>query len=175
MRRGEDIQQGALLARCDAVIVTGGVSVGDYDLTPDAMEAVGARILFRGVEMKPGMACAYGIRNRKLICGLSGNPASALTNFYAVARPAFRKLAGYGECLPRQISLTLLQGFRKKSPVTRLLRGKLALEDGKVCMALPANQGNVVLSSTIGCDVMAEVPAGSGAIEPGTVLKGFLL
>ena len=42
-------------------------------------------------------------------------------------------------------------------------------------MELPKDQGNVVLSSTIGCNVMAVVPAGSGPIEAGTVLKGFLV
>ena len=163
------------LARCDAVISTGGVSVGDYDLTPDAMELAGAELLFRGVSMKPGMACAYGVCDDKLICGLSGNPASSITNFYAVAVPALKKLAGRREYLPDDISVTLSGGFRKKSPATRFLRGQLELKDGQVRMVLPEDQGNVVLSSTIGCNVMAVVPAGSGPVEPGTVLKGFLL
>ena len=163
------------LARCDAVVSTGGVSVGDYDLTPDAMELAGAEMLFRGVDMKPGMACAYGVSNGKLLCGLSGNPASAITNFYAVALPALRKLAGRREYVPQEVSVTLSNGIGKKSPKTRFLRGRLELKDGTVCMALPKDQGNVVLSSTIGCNVMAVVPAGSGPLEAGTVLKGFLL
>lgn len=163
------------LLECDAVVTTGGVSVGDYDLTPAAMEASGVELLFRGVDMKPGMACAYGVRGGKLVCGLSGNPASSLTNFYAVALPAFKKLTGRRDYLPQEISVTLPEGFGKKSPRTRFLRGKLELKDGIVCMDLPKDQGNVVLSSTIGCNVMAVVPAGSGPVRPGTVLKGFLL
>ena len=163
------------LTECDAIITTGGVSVGDYDLTPAAMEAIGADILFRGVDMKPGMACAYGTKDGKLLCGLSGNPASALTNFYVVALPALRKLTGQNEYLPQEIKVTLSNGFAKKSPKTRFLRGRLELEDGVVCMKLPKDQGNIVLSSTIGCNVMAVVPAGSGPLEAGTVLKGFLL
>lgn len=163
------------LARCDGVISTGGVSVGDYDVTPDAMELAGARLLFRGVDMKPGMACAYGVCGGKLLCGLSGNPASAITNFYAIALPAIRKLAGHRRYLPKEIRITLSDGFGKKSPKTRFLRGRLTLQDGRVCMALPKDQGNVVLSSTIGCNAMAVIPAGSGPVEAGTVLKGFLL
>ncbi len=163
------------IAECDAVISTGGVSVGDYDLTPDAMELAGAELLFRGVSMKPGMACAYGVCDGKLICGLSGNPASSVTNFYAVAVPALKKLAGRRNYLPQEISVTLANGFGKRSPGTRFLRGRLELENGTVCMVLPKDQGNVVLSSTIGCDVMAVVPAGSGPVAAGTVLKGFLL
>lgn len=163
------------LAECDAVITTGGVSVGDYDLTPAAMEDIGVEILFRGVDMKPGMACAYGIKDGKLLCGLSGNPASALTNFYAVAAPALKKLTGRSVYMPQEIQVTLSNGFHKKSPKTRFLRGRLELKDGVVCMDLPKDQGNVVLSSVIGCNVMAIVPAGSGPLEAGTVLKGFLI
>lgn len=163
------------LAECDAVISTGGVSAGDYDLTPPAMEMAGVRLLFRGVDMKPGMACAYGVRGGKPVCGLSGNPASALTNFYAVAAPALRKLMGCREPLMREVRVRLSGGFEKRSPKTRFLRGRLELKDGAVCMALSENQGNVALSSAVGCNVMAVVPAGSGSVCAGTVLEGFLL
>ena len=163
------------LHTCDALILTGGVSVGDYDLTPAAMEQSGVTLLFRGVNLKPGMACAYGMNDGKLICGLSGNPASSLTNFYAVALPAFRKLCGFLNHVPEEIEVTLAQAFSKKSPSTRLLRGRLDLSSGTAMMHLPKDQGNVVLSSSIGCDVMAIVPAGSGPLAQGTKLKGFLL
>lgn len=167
------LQEG--LATCDAVVTTGGVSVGDYDLTPDAMEAVGATLLFRGVDMKPGMACAYGVREGKLLCGLSGNPASALTNFYVVALPALRKLTGRRDALPQEIPVKLARDFKKKSPKTRFLRGKLDFTTGEVRMDFSGDQGNVVLSSTIGCRVLALIPAGSGPVPAGTELRGFLL
>lgn len=163
------------LETCDAVISTGGVSVGDYDLTPDAMEMAGVAMLFQGVSMKPGMACAYGVYNGKPVCALSGNPASSLTNFYAVALPALKKLMGHREPLPEEISMTLINGFRKKSPATRFLRGRLVFTNGIVGLEIPKDQGNVVLSSTIGCNAMALVPAGSGPVPEGTVLKGFIL
>lgn len=163
------------LTECDAVISTGGVSVGDYDFTPDAMERAGVELLFRGVQLKPGMACAYGVKDGKPVCGLSGNPASSLTNFLVVAAPALKKLAGRADYLPREISVTLRSDFPKKSRATRLLRGTLDLSDGTVGMRLSSDQGNVVISSAIGCDVMAVVPAGSGALSAGTTLKGFLL
>ena len=163
------------LASCDAVLLTGGVSVGDYDLTPAAMEASGIGILVRGVNLKPGMACAYGVKDGKPVCGLSGNPASALTNFYCIALPVLRKLAGRNDPIPVEITVTLHNSFTKKSPGTRVLRGRLDLSDGTARMILPEDQGNVVLSSTIGCDVMAIVPAGSGPLPAGTVLKGFVL
>ena len=162
------------LSCCDAVVSTGGVSVGDYDLTPQAMEKAGARILFRGVALKPGMACCYAERDGKLLMGLSGNPASSMTTFHAVSAPALRQLCGY-RALPQEITVTLAEAFKKRSPMTRLLRGRLDLTQGKARMHLCGDQGNVVLSSLIGSDVMAVVPAGSGPLEAGTELKGFLI
>lgn len=173
----EEIQQ--LIAQglklCDGVILTGGVSVGDYDLTPDAMEKAGCEMLFRGVAMKPGMGCAYGVYEGKPVCGLSGNPASALTNFYAVALPAIRKLCGLREVMPEKIRVTLANGFSKKSPSARFLRGTLRLASGKVLFEVPKDQGNVILSSLIGCNAIACVPAGSGPLAEGQELEGFLI
>ena len=163
------------LAECDAVISTGGVSVGDYDLTPAALDAIGARTLLRGVRLKPGMACAYAVKDEKLLCCLSGNPASCITNFYTVALPALKKLAGRRDALPAELTVTLASGFPKSSWEPRVLRGTLDFSDGTATMLLPRDQGNVALSTTIGCDVMAVIPAGSGPQPAGAKLKGFVI
>ena len=144
-------------------------------MTPAAMEKCGAEILFRGVALKPGMACCYGMVEDKPVMALSGNPASAMTNYYAVARSAVKKLAGQTDYLPREIDVTLCEGFRKKNRYPRLLRGKLEIVEGRATLRLPGHQGNVAISSMIGCDAMAVVPAGAGPVAPGTKLKGFLL
>ena len=167
------VEQG--LSSCDAVISTGGVSAGDFDLTPAAMERAGVCMLFQRVAIKPGMSCAYGVRAGKPVCALSGNPASALTNFYVLTLPALRKLAGYCEPLPAEFPASLEYGFGKASPAARFLRGRLEIRDGRTWIVPPGGQGNVVLSSTIGCDMMAEIPAGSGPVAAGTELRGFML
>lgn len=175
--RVEDIA--ALMLRglecCDALICTGGVSVGDYDLTPAAMEQVGIEILFQGVNIKPGMACAYGFKARKLVCCLSGNPASSLTNFHLIAAPVLKKLAGFREYLPQSFPVKLLSPFPKKSPILRLLRGKLELSEGAAAMSITQEQGNVIISSAVGCNLMAIVPPGSSKLEAGAILEGFLI
>ena len=163
------------LHHCDALVMTGGVSVGKYDYTMQAMEQAGAEILFNGVKMKPGMACTYAVLNGKLIAGLSGNPASSLTNFHVIAASAFRKLSGQDSYLSEKIQLTLLDRFPKKSPGTRFLRGTLDLTEGKAGIRLSEDQGNIILRSMAGSNVMAVVPAGSGPQEAGTVLEGFLI
>lgn len=163
------------LRECDMVITTGGVSVGDYDFTPDAMERAGIEILIRTLKLKPGGASAYGIRDGKLVCGLSGNPASAMTNFYAVVLPALRKLMGFAEPHLTQITITLASEFGKKSPKTRLIRGRLHIENGAAVMEVSRAQGNGVLHSLVGCDLLAEIPAGSGKLPAGTKLNAWLI
>jgi molybdopterin molybdotransferase len=163
------------LRRCDMVITTGGVSVGDYDFTPEAMERAGAEVLIRTVKLKPGGASAYGTRAGKLICGLSGNPASAMTNFYAVVLPALRKLAGHGTPELTELTVILADDFKKKSPKTRLIRGKLDLSQGSAVMHVDRGQGNGVLHSLIGCNLLAEIPAGSPKLPAGTQLNAYLI
>ena len=163
------------LEECSAVVLTGGASVGDYDLTPEAMRRVGTEILVNRVAIKPGMACAYGVRDDKLVIGLSGNPASSITNFYAIVLPAIKKLCGVKNPEHEFFDVRLADGFVKKSRCTRFLRGRLDLSDGTARMRLTQYQGNAIISSMIGSNMFAVVPAGSGAIEEGTVLKGFLI
>ena len=163
-------------AGCDMIILTGGVSAGDYDLTPEAMEYAGCSLLVKGVMLKPGMACCYGERDGKLVCALSGNPASSLTNYYAVVRPAVRKLAGLANYMPQTFTVALADDFKKKSKVPRILKGKLEIsEQGEAMLHIPAGQGNTMISSSIGCDCMAELAAGSGPAAAGTKLQAFLI
>ena len=161
------------MGECDAILTTGGVSAGDWDVTPEAMTSAGAEILVRGVNMKPGMACAFGTLEGKLILGLSGNPASAMTCFCACALPAIRKMSGRRQTLPEPVRAEMKREFPKKSPTLRFLRGKLDLSEGRVMFDPAPGQGNAVLSGAIGCDSFMLVPAGSGPLPEGTVLEGF--
>lgn len=163
------------LTLCDALVVTGGVSAGDYDRMPEALKIIGAEILVRDVELKPGGKCIYAVKDNRLICCLSGNPASALTNYYAVALPAMKKLSGLKDFMPSEIDIALADSFSKKSPITRIIRGTLAFIDGKIFMRVPSEQGNGILRSMSGCNVMAVIPAGSGKLQAGEKLKGFLI
>jgi len=163
----------AAMASCDALILTGGVSAGDYDVTPIAMAQAGAELLFRRVSLKPGMACAYGFFGQKPITALSGNPASAFTNFHAIALPALKRLAGDAEPCPNTFPVTLGAEFKKRSPSTRLLRGTIDLSDGTAVFRFAPRQGNAVLTSAVGCDAFAIIPAGSDPLPAGTKLSAF--
>ncbi len=160
------------LSQCDAILTTGGVSVGDYDLTKAAYEALGAELICGNLKLKPGGKSCYGLLDGKLLFGLSGNPASALTNFYAIALPAIRKLSGRNPYYP-EFNAYLAEDFKKKSKQPRLLRGKLEFQDGKVCFRQAKQQGNGALHTLSGANAMAEIPAGGSPIEKGSLLKVF--
>ena len=161
------------LRECDVLISTGGVSAGDYDLVISAMKKAGLEILCDGVIIKPGMASAYGLKDGKLMLALSGNPASSLTNLQCICMPALRKMAGYSDYDHQMIDMKLTEGFVNKSGNTRFLRGKLIFEAGEVRLKYSSSQGNVVISSAVGCDAYGIIPPKSGEISEGQMIKGF--
>lgn len=165
----------AALAEADMVITTGGVSVGDYDVVRDAVAWIGAETLFWKIEIKPGSASLLARMNDKIIMGLSGNPASALIVFQLLAAPGLKKMGGNSDYLPPATEVLLRRNFRKASPRRRFLRGKLILENGSVYMETTGDQGNGVLSSMVECNVLAEIPEGSGPVQAGTKLMAYRL
>ncbi len=163
------------LARADMVITTGGASVGDYDVLEDALGLMGADILFHGIDIKPGSPTLAAKMGDKLILCLSGNPASAMVVFQLLGTPLIKKMTGALNYLPDEIEGVLMDNFQKKSPKRRLLRGALFIDKGQISIKLTGIQKNTALSSMIGCNIIADVPAGSEALKKGQVLKAYLV
>jgi molybdopterin molybdotransferase len=91
-------------AQQDAVIVTGGVSVGEHDLVREALREIGAEIDLWRVAVKPGKPFLFGKRERCPFFGLPGNPVSAFVTFQTFVRPALLQMMGATNdalCLPR--------------------------------------------------------------------------
>ena len=139
---------------CDVVLSTGGVSAGDYDLIEDTLVRLGFDIFVNGINMKPGMACCFGEKNGKIVLGLSGNPMSSVTTFYAVCLPALKKMMGYRKFDNKYFKVTLKNSFHKRIGNIRFLRAKVDIEDGKVVAYLNNDQGNIVIKSLIDCNAM---------------------
>jgi molybdopterin molybdotransferase len=83
------------LGGCDVMIVTGGVSVGDYDFVHKALENCAVKIIFHNVKQKPGKPICFGTSGSKLVFGLPGNPAAVLSCYYEYILPALRKMCGF--------------------------------------------------------------------------------
>lgn len=169
---GEAIQQG--LQQADMVITTGGVSVGDYDVVKDAVRYINGEILYWRLNFKPSSMVA-AVKDGKVILGLSGNPAAALMVFQLLGMVYIKKLMGCTDYGLTELQVTLKNDFKKPSPAGRILRGRLIYEEGNTFMELTGVQANGILRSMIGCDVLAEIPPGSGPIAAGSKLKAYLI
>ena len=156
---------------CDMVVTTGGVSVGDYDCTPAAAERCGAELLVQNLKLKPGGKCCFGKRDGKLIICLSGNPASAMTCFYAAAVPAVRALTGAERTRQREVEARITADFPKGSKQPRLLRGTLDWDEHGLCFTPAPAQGNGTLHTLAGANALAELPGGSGPISAGELVR----
>jgi molybdopterin molybdotransferase len=169
---GAAIEEG--LRGADMVITTGGVSVGDYDLVKEALQQIGADILFWRIRIKPGAAVLAARKYGKMILGLSGSPGAAMISFQLLAAPYVRRIAGRAQWQNKEIDVTLSEWFKKPSPRKRLVRGRLLIEDGRAVMVVTEKQGNGVLSSFIGASLLGVIPEGSGPLPPGTRIKAYV-
>ena len=156
-----------LLTCCDAVITSGGVSVGQKDYLPLVLEKLGAQLLVEGVAQKPGSPMLAATLNGKLVFCLSGNPFAAAATLEQYAIPALLRAAGRREesCIPARSVCTLTNGFSKPSKGNRYLRATAC--GGKV--TLPGAGSTEVhssgaLSAMMGCNCLVEIPAGSGPV-----------
>jgi len=84
----------AALETCDALITTGGVSMGRYDLVGQALERLGVEPVFHRVAIKPGKPLWFGVRGSKPVFALPGNPVSCLVNFTLFVQPALQSMGG---------------------------------------------------------------------------------
>lgn len=156
--------------KADFVITTGGVSVGQKDQLPHVMDALGARILFRGIAVKPGMPTMCSVLGKTPVLSLSGNPYSAFSVFELLIRPLTAGLLGADGYDYIRIHTTASSDFLKESRGRRLLRGYY---DG-TAVALSKKQQNGQLTGGIGCNCLVDVPAGSGPVYAGTPVEIIL-
>jgi molybdopterin molybdotransferase len=112
------------LHQADILLITGGVSVGDYDFVAEALENNQVEKIFHSVKQKPGKPLYFGKKNNKFIFGLPGNPGSVLTCFYQYVIPCIHKTMGYSVTERRSIQLPLLNTINKKKGLTHFIKGK---------------------------------------------------
>lgn len=103
------------LETCDIVMLSGGVSAGVYDLVQDAMKDLGVEVLFDRIRMKPGKPLTFGVKGKKLVFGLPGNPVSSVVGLELLARPAIRKMQAM-RCMHHPQAKTVLKADFKQAP-----------------------------------------------------------
>jgi molybdopterin molybdotransferase len=99
---------------CDVLLLTGGVSMGDFDFVPGVLKNAGVEILFDRVNVQPGKPTTFGIHPKCAVFGLPGNPVSSFIQFEMLVRPFVSRMAGHS-LIPRELSLPMAVNYERKS------------------------------------------------------------
>jgi molybdopterin molybdotransferase len=98
----------------DLVLISGGVSMGDFDFVPAVLEKAGVRIIFTRVAIQPGKPTTFGVHPKAIVFGLPGNPVSSFVQFELLVRPLIYKMMGF-LWEPLTISLPMRERYTRKS------------------------------------------------------------
>lgn len=159
------------LVDSDLIILTGGISVGKYDLVHDALKSLEVETLFYKVAQKPGKPFFSGMWNGKPVFALPGNPAAVLVCFYEYIYPIIRTMQGFKNKSMPEVKLKLLKTISKKEDRALFLRSSV-MHDG--VMPLDKQDSNMLFSFAE-ADSLIYVPIESEGINQGTMVEVHLL
>ncbi len=157
--------QAALQA--DAIITSGGVSVGEADYTKAMMKKLGD-VAFWRIAMRPGRPMAVGRIDRSVLFGLPGNPVAVMVTFLAFVRPALLQMMGCTGAAPPLLKARSAEVIRKKPGRTEYQRGIVATAtDGALEVRITGNQGSGVLSSMVQANGLIVLHHAQGSVAAG--------
>jgi len=157
------------LASCDAVLTSGGVSVGDFDYVKAALGRLG-RMQSWQVAIKPAKPLAFGVIDGTPVFGLPGNPVSSLVSFETFARPALLLMMGHAARFRPEVTATAERAMpRKPDGKLHLDRVRVRAEGDTYVAARTGDQASNVLSATAAANGLALLPDGDGVPEGGAV------
>jgi molybdopterin molybdotransferase len=139
------IQKG--LETSDILLISGGISVGDYDFVQELLLKQKVKKIFWRVAIKPGKPTFFGIKGKKLIFGLPGNPASVLVTFLEFVRPAILKMMGQKDVLLHERKAILEGKLQKKVDRAYFLKGVLQERNGRAYVKSAGLQNSHILES----------------------------
>ncbi|MBW3650632.1 MAG: molybdopterin molybdotransferase MoeA [Actinobacteria bacterium] len=150
--------------RCDAVVTSGGVSVGDFDYMVVVLQALGGDAEWMQVAIKPAKPLLFGLVGEVPLFGLPGNPASAMVSFELFARPALRRLMGHPEPSSRAVRAVVDESLsRRPDGKLHLVRVRAESgEDGRLHVRSTGSQGSNLLGSMAAANALALLPDGDG-------------
>ena len=158
------------LEQSDVVLLTGGISVGDYDFVLQAATNCHVEKLFHKIKQRPGKPLYFGKKENKLVFGLPGNPSSVLTCFYQYVIPALEKLSNRKIGL-QTLKVPLSKALQKNTGLTHFLKG---FYDGKTATPLDA-QESFRLSSFAKANCLIQIDEEMTSLKEGELVNVYLL
>lgn len=158
------------IAECDALITSGGVSVGDFDFVKLVLDKLGD-MRWMQVAIKPAKPLAFGVVDGKPVFGLPGNPVSSMVSFELFARPGLRKLAGDAAPVRQSVLATTDEPLRRRPDgKIHFVRVRADFgDDGRVHVRSSGGQASNLLRSMALANALAVLPDGDGVEEDGDV------
>ncbi len=138
----------------DVVLVSGGISVGDYDFVGKALKSLGTKELFYKIKQKPGKPLFFGKNNNSFVFGLPGNPASALTCYYMYVLPLLKKYIGYSDIHLNRKHLSISHDYMVKGIRAQFLK---AVVEGKEVTVMH-QQSSAMISAFIDANAYIYLP-----------------
>ncbi len=163
------------LSRCDVLLTTGGVSVGETDFVKVAMQELGFTIHFTSVAIKPGKPTCFGNRGRQLWFGLPGNPVAALLSFQKFVIPALASMTGETEGSLIRTSARLKESIQKKSGRAEFVRGNAYRENGTLSVKPSHSRESHMLGGLAQANALIHFPAHSEWCAAGEFVEIELL
>jgi molybdopterin molybdotransferase len=165
-------------ARADAIITSGGVSMGEADHTKAMMKQLGD-VAFWRIAMRPGRPMAVGriqeAGKSSVLFGLPGNPVAVMVTFLAFVRPALQRLMGAEVQAPVLLQAKSGEAMRKKPGRTEYQRGTVVREaDGSLVARTTGNQGSGVLSSMVQANGLIVLRHDQGNVAVGDTVEVML-
>lgn len=155
----------------DILVLSGGVSMGDYDFTKPVFQELGGEMNFWKLAIRPGQPVAFGKIGKTLAFGLPGNPVSSMVTFEQLVRPAMLKMCG-NQALARPVVQAIFQEKFSKRPDRRhFLRGVLWMENGMLMVRTTGSQGSGILTSMVKANGLIDIPVEVEKLKPGDVVN----
>lgn len=155
----------------DILVLSGGVSLGDYDFTREVFKELGAEISFWKLAIRPGQPLAFGRIQRTLAFGLPGNPVSSMVTFEQLVRPAIMKMSGHRSYGRSVLQAVFQEKFSKRKDLRHFLRGILSREQGRLAVRTTGDQGSGILASMVKANCLIDVPLGIERLNPGDLVN----
>jgi len=158
----------------DMFLVSGGVSMGDFDVVKNVLAAEG-EITFWRVRMKPGKPLAFGRIQGVPLLGMPGNPVSVMVSFELFARPAILTMLGLTELGKPTVEAILMDGVKRKDDRRHFLRVHVEEKDGEYYAYLTGEQGSGILSSMVKANGLAIIPEEWDRVPSGVRVQVMML
>lgn len=151
----------------DAIITTGGASVGEADFIKEILEKIGQVDLWK-IAVKPGKPLAYGSIGNCRFFGLPGNPVSVIASFQQIVLPGLRLMAGLPQGKPLRLTAVCRDSLKKAPGRLEFMRGILTqLDNGELQVSSAGKQGSHILSSMSRANCFIVLPSDCQGIKQG--------